>query len=586
MGVSHHNSYELIATDEDFTKHWPHLQSSKIIGICTKADGIDPLLHKLTFLQIAMQDYPILLMDFSRISEETVSKLQNLLSVRAIKVFHEAKKHLKFLFQANIPVTGRIFDTNIAAKLLWQTSGLNRFDLGTLAAHYLHHNPHHVNSSEGFSSTRYTDENRFMDMAREVSMLLPLRQVLFDNLVSEEFTSVAKIEFDCIYAIAQMELTGITIHHERWNDLRGKLEHAQHQAASALSQQLQPKGIQTTLFGESQHINLDSQQQVLKALQDRDIPVRSTSRRELVPLASAYPVIRSLLAYRKATKALQGFVYNIPQTIHPLTGRIHPLYNPMGTWTGRFTCHNPNLQQIPRDKAFRHCFIPQPGYKFVIADYSQIELRVVAEISNDEVMIAAYQEKRDLHALTASLVANKSIADITKEERQAAKAVNFGLVYAMGARGLQKYAQATYGVDMTLEEAERFRSRFFDAYRGVASWHESVRKANKKVTTTLCGRKVFWGDSVSLAVLYNAPVQGTAADIAKRAMADLVTDIQGTGAKIVGMIHDEIILETPNETATRTSQILKATMEHAGSMYLRHVPVVAEAIIADSWADK
>ena len=175
---------------------------------------------------------------------------------------------------------------------------------------------------------------------------------------------------------------------------------------------------------------------------------------------------------------------------------------------------------------------------------------------------------------------------MTKDERQAAKAVNFGLVYAMGARGLKTYAETTYGVAMTLEEAELFRQRFFQAYSGVAAWHKSVKVSDAQAARTLAGRVHRWRHGASVSGLYNYPVQGTAADIVKQALADLVDALRGCSAKIVGMVHDEIILETAADEASRTAQILKATMEAAGARYLRRVPVVADAMVVENWAEK
>lgn len=156
----------------------------------------------------------------------------------------------------------------------------------------------------------------------------------------------------------------------------------------------------------------------------------------------------------------------------------------------------------------------------------------------------------------------------------------------MGARGLQAYAQSTYGVTMTLEEAELFRKRFFAAYAGVANWHKSVKLSKERVSRTLGGRKYRWRDNASVTGLYNWPVQGTAADIVKQAMADLVIALRDSDAKIIGMIHDEIILETPASDADVTATILKETMEGAGAKYLQLVPVVAETMVADNWAEK
>jgi DNA polymerase I len=579
------HAFEVVTNYFELQKYSQHLQMSKVLGIDTETTGLDPLHDKIRLMQVAMGGYPVIIFDMWKIDQPTQAFLRELMAGKAIKVFQNAKFDMKFLERAGLPVAGRIFDTYIAGHLLRQKTRLTRFGLDTLAQHYLG-----VELPKDHQTSNWSDHlsaEQFEYAARDAAVLIPLREAMIRDLQSEELVDVAKLEFGCLYAVVEMELTGIQLDLERWKRLGEQFEQHKEVASIELNKHLRKSTIQLRLFGEdTDDLNLDSQQQVLKALKDQGIPVKNTSRNHLMPLASEYPVIQHLLEYRKVAKALQAFIYSIPETIHPVSGRIHPRYHQMGASTGRFSCGHPNLQQIPRSKEFRSCFVAKPGHQLIIADYSQIELRVVAEISRDETMIQAYKTGQDLHRLTASLIANKSLNDVTKQERQAAKAVNFGLVYAMGARGLQAYAQSTYGVAMTLDDAEMFRKRFFEAYSGVANWHKSVKMSKERVTRTLGGRKHRWRETASVTGLYNWPVQGTAADIVKQAMADLIHNLKESSAKIVGMVHDEIILETRNEEALETAKILKETMEEAGARLLRRVPVLAETSIAVNWAEK
>jgi DNA polymerase-1 len=232
-------------------------------------------------------------------------------------------------------------------------------------------------------------------------------------------------------------------------------------------------------------------------------------------------------------------------------------------------------------KAYR-----KPGNKLIIADYSQIELRVAAEISEDKRMITAYLNDEDLHQLTASLVSGKSMNEVTKEERQSAKAINFGLIYAMGAEGLQKYAQNAYGVNMTLNEAKTFRERFFASYLGIGKWHQLVAMSGTKESRTIGGRRRIWEDSPPLTELLNTPVQGTSADITKLALVHLHERIAGLGGKIIGTVHDEIILEAPDDQANELAVILRKTMIQAGMVHLKKVPVDVEVKVSDNWGEK
>jgi DNA polymerase I-like protein with 3'-5' exonuclease and polymerase domains len=366
-----------------------------------------------------------------------------------------------------------------------------------------------------------------------------------------------------------------------------QLESETTQAAATLTTLLHaaPSAEQGTLFTTPpETINIDSPSQVLTALQRLGIPVGSTSQWELSSLADTFPVVQALLTYRHTQKALT-LASSLPTHIHPRTNRIHATYWQLGAATGRFSCSDPNLQQMPRTSPFRRCFIAPPGSKLIIADYNQIELRVMAELSGDPRMLAAYQAGEDLHRLTAALLLAKPMNQVTSAERQAAKAVNFGLIYAMGAEGLQGYAQHSYGVTLTLEEARSFRERFFAAYGGVTEWQQHIREALPVTESrTLSSRRRQWTEPPRIAALYNTPVQGGAADIIKRALGLLPQALRGTGAAIVGTIHDEILVEAPDERVSEVASILKTTMEQAGQTYLARVPVVADVRVASSWA--
>jgi len=297
-----------------------------------------------------------------------------------------------------------------------------------------------------------------------------------------------------------------------------------------------------------------------------------------------HPLVKTISAYRKTAKSLSSFLYPIPGMIHPKTGRLHPHYAQNGAWSGRMSCWNPNIQQIPRSAKFRACFIAPPGRKLIIADYSQIELRVAAEITRDPRMTEAYRKGDDLHRLTASLMLNKDMNMVAPQERQAAKAVNFGLIYSMGAAGLKQYAAQSYGTEMTLEQAEEFRNRFFKAYTGIAKWHRTLKNEPPKESRTLAGRKFTFSENSGLAILSNTPVQGTAADIAKKALGLLVNRLKNTNTHIMGVIHDEIIVESSDEKADEAAEILKTTMEEAGNSILKYVPCQAEVSISQNWS--
>jgi len=563
------------------------LSSSRVVGVDTETTGLDPLVDKIRLLQLAGDQLDkTFVIDLFELGQVGVEPLKAFFSGNQVKVFHNAKFDLKFLRQAGFKVSPPLFDTMLASQLL--TAGLQvaGHSLENLVDQYLGES---LDKSLQVSDwSRDLSDQQLEYAARDAAVLPRLRNAMVPLLVRNGLVDTAKLEFDCLDAVVDMELNGMRLDVERWQLLTKQLQSDMQRAADELQSMLRGASVgEVTLFGEEyQTINLDSTQQVLDALRSLGIPVEGTSRAHLAPLANDYPVVAALLNYRDVAKKVQAFAESLPVYVHPVTGRIHPTYHQLGASTGRFSCSDPNLQQIPRGVEFRSCFVPAEGYKLVIADYSQIELRVAAEISKDVRMIAAYQQGQDLHKLTASLVTGKAIDEVTKDERQAAKAVNFGLIYAMGAAGLRTYARNTYGVEMSIEQAETFRNRFFSAYKGLEQWHRSVSTSGQTSTRTIGGRLRRWRTDPKLTGLLNTPVQGTAADIIKKALALLAKALSDTGIRIIGSVHDEILLEAPVEKAQWAAELLKSTMEKAGAYYLKLVPVVAEATVADSWAEK
>jgi DNA polymerase-1 len=256
-----------------------------------------------------------------------------------------------------------------------------------------------------------------------------------------------------------------------------------------------------------------------------------------------------LRQYKEHAKLLSTYGEKYAGHIHPDTGRIHASYNIAGTRGGRFNCSKPNLQNPPRLAAFRRLFRPDHEmYRFIVADYSQIELRIAALIAGDQTMLQAYRDGVDLHRLTASITAGIPMADVTKDQRQAAKAINFGLIYGMGPAGLRAYAKATYGVDMTPQAAQDAHSAFFRNYTGIHRWHAETKARgvyDKKVSTS-AGLIRDMGNEPGgwkLTNALNTPVQGSGAEVLLLALAKLPAALSGLDCRVIHHVHDEIILE-------------------------------------------
>ncbi len=288
-------------------------------------------------------------------------------------------------------------------------------------------------------------------------------------------------------------------------------------------------------------------------------------------------------------KALTSYGHGMLEFINPKTGRLHADFRQIGAPTGRFACTNPNIQQVPHAIEYRRCFMGHPAERrLVIADYSQIELRILAEFSGDQAFIDAFNSGADLHRVTAAQVFNVAQDLVSRDQRDFAKRLNFGVVYGIGA---QRFSMMT-GLSVT--EAEDVLRRYFATYRGLDRYlRESANRAvSEKQARTASGRLVRFNfdpsDRQQISMTQrngkNAPIQGTSADILKRALRLLREELRGTSARIVNIIHDEIVVEVDEGEAGEVAQKVEHAMCAAGEEYLKTVPVKVESQIASEWA--
>lgn len=345
---------------------------------------------------------------------------------------------------------------------------------------------------------------------------------------------------------------------------------------------------QVSLFGAPK-INLDSQAQVSAALTNLGVPMPATTRAwELQPLADQYPVIAKLLEYRGAAKASSSFGENILEFVEPKTGRIHADFRQIGAPTGRFACSKPNLQQIPHETAYRRCFRAPDGRKLIIADYSQIELRILADISGDENFISSFESGLDFHAATAAQVFGVNSSDVTPDQRSFAKRLNFGVVYGLGA---SRFAMMT-GISQA--EAENTLRKYFATFPKMDEWLRNQARGvlTERAARTLSGRlariNFDTNDRASMgsAQRYakNMPIQGTSADILKRALTLLHQSLAGTSARLVNIVHDEIVVECDESSADEIAAKLEGAMQTAGREFVSRVPIKVDVNAADEWS--
>ena len=314
----------------------------------------------------------------------------------------------------------------------------------------------------------------------------------------------------------------------------------------------------------------------------------------LLPKSTQGLITEAFLPYKEREKQITSFGESLKKFLSPVTNRIHASFKMTGTRTGRFSCSKPNLQQIPRDKVFRALFKAPEGRTFVIADYSQMELRVAAIVANEDKLLEAYKEGKDTHAITAGMLLNKNPEDVTKQERQLAKAVNFGLLYGQGAKGLKDYASSSYGVEISESEAKDYREAWFKAYPAFATWHwrESTNSKKMMAVTTPLGRKRCFssheGDYFSATKAYNTPIQGGAAEVMLAALGKLPDLLFNLDAKPIAVIHDEVIVESSFEEAPQVAKVLETAMVQGMLDVFPDASTLGlvEANMASSWADK
>ena len=286
---------------------------------------------------------------------------------------------------------------------------------------------------------------------------------------------------------------------------------------------------------------------------------------KVLALYPGLPFVKSLMRWKISNKKLTSFGNRYASNISPATGRIHPSFIIGGTDTGRLACRKPNIQNPPKDSDFRALFAAPHGRVMVVADYSQIELRVMALVAQEKTMLNSYRQGIDLHRKTAAALAGVPLDAVTKAQRQLAKAVNFGLLFGQGAVGLSKYAKTQYGVDMSLKEAEKYRKAFFDTYPGLRRWQRrttELAEASHSVRTPSGRVRTFkrkHGKSYYTAFL-NTPVQGGAAEVMLAALAALDRRLKGLDAKLVNVVHDEVVLEVAADQVVAAKKAVEEAM--------------------------
>jgi DNA polymerase-1 len=579
---------EIVLTEEQLAALIERLQSAPEISLDTETTSEDAMTAELVGISLAIEPgagfYIPLAHSYLGAPRQlprdlVIAKLKDILQTKPI-IGQNLKYDAKILRRSGIELKNIVFDSMLAAYLLDPES---RKDLNELARRYLGHSVMDFSELGAARMDLVPIEQAARYSIADAEAVIRLKEKMLPELRSKNQEKLFyEVELPLINVLIEMELNGILLDKEILREQAKELE--------TLATQL----LQDIFRLAGQDFNPNSPKQVAYVLFEKlKLPVLrktktgpSTDAYVLQELASLHPLPEKLLAYRELEKLLSTYVKKLPEYINPRTGRVHTTFQQHITVTGRLSSTEPNLQNIPvrteLGGQIRKAFVAPPGRVLIGADYSQIELRVLAHLSEDPGLIGAFERDEDVHARTAATIFNIPIESVGPRERRIAKMINFGLSYGMTGYGL---AQRT---GLSRSEAEKFIKNYFENYPGVRAYMERVvREAEeKRYLETLLGRRRYFVElsSQTKREAINFPVQGTAADIMKLAMLRVYERIQSgeIRADMLLQIHDELIFEADAEAAERAAQLIKQTMEGAFSL---RVPLKVETHIGTNWGE-
>ncbi|HYL98253.1 MAG TPA: DNA polymerase [Blastocatellia bacterium] len=578
------NNYTLVDRIDGVRAACSELSRSSLIGLDTETTSLDPYRGRVRLLQLSSSErnYVFDLFKFPALYEPALRDL--LQSSGHLKIAHNAKFDLKMLLHHHHLEVHPIFDTLLASKLIAAGQGTVSHGLAAVSDEHLGEIVDKTLQNSSWSGP--LTEEQFEYAARDSALMPPLYEKLSAKLEEMKMADVGRLEFECVLPLASMELAGMYVDQDCWRHLARDVEHAHEKLSDELRHELAAGVEQLSLFGDPE-INLDSPTQITDALSRMGIKVDGTRNWQLQPLAKMHPVIQKLLEYRTVQKSLSSYGSTLLEHINPITGRLHPHFHQIGATGGRMACSDPNLQQVPNSPEYRACFSVPSGRKLVIADYSQIELRILADWSQDTALVKALESGEDLHAVTASQMLGVKLENVSKDQRAAAKQLNYGLIYGLGPHGLANR------LECSLDEAESLIRKYFHTYSGVADWlaEAAKRAVREREARTRSGRLIrFTFDPTDRAQVSgierlgkNSPIQGSCADILKRALARLYGALKPFDAKLVNCVHDEVVVEAAESQAEECCHVVEKEMVAAAHEFIRSVPVTTDAIVSDAW---
>ncbi|TMX65625.1 DNA polymerase I [Vibrio rotiferianus] len=598
------SQYETILDEASFNAWLDKLKASELFAFDTETDSLDYMVANLVGLSFATDEgiaaYVPVAHDYIDAPQQldrdwVLAQLKPILEDEAqAKVGQNLKYDASVLARYGIEMKGIKHDTMLASYVYNSVGG--KHDMDSLALRFLQHSCISFEQIAGKGKNQLTFNQIELDeaspyAAEDADVTLRLHNRLSANIDQDEKlkTVYEEIEMPLVPVLSRIERTGVLIDDMKLGaqsvEIAARLEELEQKAYEIAEQEFNmnsPKQLQAILF----------EKMGLPVIKKTPSGTPSTNEEVLQELALDYPLPKLILEYRGLAKLKSTYTDKLPKMINPSTGRVHTSYHQAVTATGRLSSTDPNLQNIPirneEGRRIRQAFIAPTGYKILAVDYSQIELRIMAHLSDDQALLDAFRHGKDIHAATAAEIMGVAIEEVSSEQRRRAKAVNFGLIYGMSAFGLAKQLGIPRG------EAQAYMDKYFERYPGVMQYMEDTRSAASAqgYVETIFGRRLHLPEIQSRngmrrkaaeRAAINAPMQGTAADIIKKAMllVDQWIQEEGNGrVKLLMQVHDELVFEVEESSLSEIESKVQNLMESAAEL---KVPLVADAGHGDNW---
>ena len=592
-------NYQLIDTEEKRRKIIQKLLTSKILSLDTETTGTEPMDAELVGMSFSIAENEAFYVPVPSDQDKALKIVNEFRPVfeneNSLKVGQNIKYDMIVLQNYGATVKGPLFDTMIAHYVLQPEL---RHGMDYLAEIYLHYQTIHIDEligPKGKNQKNMRDldpKDVYLYACEDADVTLKLKNVLEKELKENDAERLFyDIEMPLVPVLVNIERNGVLLDTEALKQSSAhftaqmeQIEKEIYELAGETFNIASPKPVGEVLFDKLK---------IVEKAKKTKTGQYVTSEEVLESLRHKHPVVEKILEHRGLKKLLGTYIDALPQLINPRTGRVHTSFNQTVTATGRLSSSNPNLQNIPiRDengKEIRKAFIPDEGCLFFSADYSQIELRIMAHLSEDKNMIDAFLSNHDIHAATAAKVYKIDLKDVGSDMRRKAKTANFGIIYGISVFGLAER------MNVDRKEAKELIDGYFETYPGVKAYmYKSIQVAQEKgYVETIFHRKRFLPDINSRNAVVrgyaernaiNAPIQGSAADIIKVAMARIYQRFQTEGiqAKMILQVHDELNFSVPVNEKERVEEIVIEEMEKA---YRMHVPLKADCGWGKNWLE-